>query len=49
MVEVITVSEVVFVEFALHECGSTTFYLTFSATTINVTIPIVRASHVVLK
>jgi len=49
MVEVITVSEVVFVMFALRECGLTTFCLTFSATTTCVEIVIVRASFVVLE
>ena len=49
MVEVITVSEVVFVVFALRECGLTAFYLTFSATKTYVAIIMVLSSFVVLE
>jgi hypothetical protein len=49
MVEVISVREVVFVVFALGECGLTAFCLTFSATTTFITITMVRATFVALE
>jgi hypothetical protein len=49
MVEVISVREVVFVVFALGECGLTAFCLTFSATTTFITIIMGRASFVALE
>jgi hypothetical protein len=49
MVEVISVSEVVFVVFALRECGLTTFCSTFSATMTCVAIIIGRALFAALE